>query len=311
MPSLPYPVLCPIALFDKDELRQDTSYDHVLYGKIDLDGSPDETARNFTFSVTFKNDRIAKLVQDNKAKISLIIEAKTSLVRKAFELNPSVEDFEKGMFSYGPVSLDALGVALPAEATIYIASIDEIVGYDLPGAPASMGRNDGVNLPKGAILGYSMVLPLLPRLEKASSIIEVKLKEDLPPKDSPLIQYTETDKILVFLDSGSYAVFSHLKDNAASGPAITYALVMPALIQAVSVVMQADSSADFDEAISSRLWYQSLATAIEALKESGENISEQSLPYEVAHLIMKGNLGLSDALIKIPQSALTNDDENS
>jgi hypothetical protein len=305
MPSLPYPVLCPIALFEEDELKMDSCFNHVLYGIIDLDGVPDETARNFTFSITFKNDRIAKLIQEKKAKMSLILEAKTSLVRKAIELNPTIADFEKGVFSHHPVSLDALGVALPAEATIYIASIDEILGYDLPGAPASMGRNDGVNLPRGAILGYSMVLPLLPRLEKASSIIEIKLKEDLLSADSPLIQYTETDKILVFLDARSYAVFSHLKDNASSGPAITYALVMPALIQAVSVVMQAGKGDDFDEAISSRLWYRSLDAAIQGLKDKGANISDQSLPYEVAHLIMKGNLGLSDALIKIPESALT------
>ena len=308
MTSLPYPVLCPIALFEKDELSKDPCFDHALFGKIDLDGVPDETARNFTFSISFKNERIAKLIQDKKAKISLILEAKTSLVRRAFELNPSIDDFEKGEFNYGPVNLDALGVALPAEATIYIASIDDILGYDLPGAPASMGRNDGVNLPKGAILGYSMVLPLLPRLEKASSIIEVKLKEDLPSADSPLIQYTETDKILVFLDARSYAVFSHLKDNASSGPAITYALVMPALIQAVSVVMQAGKGEDFDEAISSRLWYRSLDAAIQGLKDKGADISDQSLPYEVAHLIMKGNLGLSDALIKIPESALTDNE---
>ncbi len=305
MPSLPYPVLCPIALFEEDELRQDPSFDHVLYGKIDLDGSPDKAARNFTFSITFKNDRIAKLVQGKKAKISLIIEAKTSLVRKAFELNPSIDDFEKGEFSYGPINLDALGVALPAEATIYIASIDDISGYDLPGAPASMGRNDGVNLPKGAILGYSMVLPLLPRLEKASSIIEVKLDQDLSAADSPRIRYTETDKILVLLDPRSYAVFGGLKDDAASGPAVTYALVMPALIQAVSVVMNADKGEDFDEAISSRQWYQSLEAAIQGLKDSGAEISDQSLPYQVAHLIMKGNLGLSDALIKVPSSVPT------
>lgn len=305
MPSLPYPVLCPIALFEEDELKMDSCFDHVLYGIIDLDGVPDETARNFTFSISFKNERIAKLIQDKKAKISLILEAKSSLVRRAFEINPSIEDFEKGEFRYGPVNLDELGVALPAEATIYIASIDDILGYDLPGAPASMGRNDGVNLPKGAILGYSMVLPLLPRLEKASSIIEIKLKEDLLPCDSPQIQYTETDKILVFLDPRSYAVFSHLKDNAASGPAITYALVMPALIQAVSVVMQAGKGEDFDEAVSSRLWYTSLDAAIQGLKDKGADISDQTLPYEVAHLIMKGNLGLSDALIKIPESALT------
>ena len=308
MPSLPYPVLCPIALFEEDELKKDSCFDHVLFGKIDLDGVPDETARNFTFAISFKNDRIAKLIQDNKAKMSLILEAKTSLVRKAFELSPSAEDFEKGEFGYGPVNLDSLGVALPAEATIYIASIDDILGYDLPGAPASMGRNDGVNLPKGAILGYSMVLPLLPRLEKASSIIEVKLKEDLPSADSPLIQYTETDKILVFLDARSYAVFSNLKDNPASGPAITYALVMPALIQAVSVVMQSGKGDDFDEAISSRLWYQSLDAAIQGLKDKGADISDQSLPYDVAHLIMKGNLGLSDALIKIPESAITDNE---
>jgi hypothetical protein len=308
MPSLPYPVLCPIALFEEDELKNDPCFDHDLYGKIDIDGTPDETARNFTFSISFKNDRIAKLIQDNKAKISLILEAKTSLVRRAFELNPSIEDFEKGEFNYGPVNLDALGVALPAEATIYIASIDEILGYDLPGAPASMGRNDGVNLPKGAILGYSMVLPLLPRLEKASSIIEIKHKQDLPAADSPKIRYLDTDKILVFLDTRSYAVFSHLKDNAASGPAITYALVMPALIQAVSVVRQGSTAADFDEAISSLLWYQSLDDAIKALKEGVENITEQSPPYEVAHLIMKGNLSLSDALIKIPESALTDNE---
>ena len=305
MPSLPYPVLCPIALFEEDELRNDSCFDHILYGKIDLDGVPDETARNFTFSISFKNDRIAKLIQEKKAKMSLILEAKTSLVRKAFELNPSTDDFEKGEFNYAPGNLDELGVALPAEATIYIASIDEILGYDLPGAPASMGRNDGVDLPKGAILGYSMVPPLLPRLEKASSIIEIKHKQDLLAADSPQIRYLDTDKILVSLDSRSYAVFSHLKDNAASGPAITYALVMPALIQAVSVVRQGSSAADYDEAISSLLWYQSLDAAIKALKESGENISEQSLPYEVAHLIMKGNLSLSDALIKIPESAFT------
>ena len=305
MPSLPYPVLCPIALFEEDELRNDSCFDHILYGKIDLDGVPDETARNFTFLISFKNNRIAKLIQDKKAKISLILEAKTSLVRKAFELNPSTDDFEKGEFNYAPGNLDELGVALPAEATIYIASVDAILGYDLPGAPSSMGRNDGVNLPKGAILGYSMVLPLLPRLEKASSIIEIKLKKDLPAADSPQIRYLDTDKILVFLDERSYAVFSHLKDNASSGPAITYALVMPALIQAVSVVRQGISAADFDEAISSLLWYQSLDAAIKVLKEGGENITEQSLPYEIAHLIMKGNLSLSDALIKIPVSPLT------
>jgi len=307
MPSLPYPVLCPIGLFDDDELRNDPSFDHVHYGKIDLDGVPDETARNFTFTICFKNERIGTLLREKKAKMSLILEAKTSLVRRAFELNPTPEDFAAGEFIYGPVSLDEWGIALPAEATVYIASIADIFDFKLPGAPASMGRNDGVNLPKGAILGYSMVLPLLPKLEKASSIIEIKLKETLPPADSPLIQYTETDKILVFLDPRSYAVFSHLKDNAASGPAITYALVMPALIQTVTVVMQADLNGDFDEAIKSRLWFQSLEAAIEGLKDKGENISEQSLPYEVAHLIMKGNLGLSEALIKIPESALTDD----
>lgn len=308
MPSLPYPVLCPIALFEKDELSKDSIFDHALYGKIDLDGVPDETARNFTFLISFRNARIAKLIHEKKAKMSLIIEAKTSLVRKAFELNPTSADFEKEEFSYGPLSLDELGVALPAEATIYIASIDQISGYDLPGAPASMGRNDGVNLPKGAIIGYSMVLPLLPRLEKASSIIEIKHKQELLPADSPQIRYLDTDKILVSLDSRSYAVFSHLKDNAASGPAITYALVMPALIQAVSVVRQGSSAADYDEAISSLLWYQSLDSAIKALKDGVENISEQSPPYEVAHLIMKGNLGLSEALIKIPESALTDNE---
>ncbi len=308
MPSLPYPVLCPIALFEEGELGRDSSFDNVLYGKIDLDGVPDETARNFTFSISFKNDRIAKYIQEKKAKMSLILEAKTSLVRHAFELNPTPADFENGGFSYGPISLDKWGVALPAEATIYIASVDAILGYDLPGAPSSMGRNDGVNLPKGAILGYSMVLPLLPRLEKASSIIEIKLKQDLPAADSPQIRYLDTDKILVFLDERSYAVFSHLKDHASSGPAITYALVMPALIQAVTVVMQGSSSADFDEAISSLLWYQSLDAAIKALKDGGENITEQSLPYEIAHLIMKGNLSLSDALIKIPVSPLTDNE---
>jgi hypothetical protein len=100
----------------------------------------------------------------------------------------------------------------------------------------------------------------------------------------------------------------YLKDNAASGPAITYALVMPALIQAISVVMQSGKGDDFDEAISSRLWYQSLDAAIQGLKDKGADISDQSLPYDVAHLIMKGNLGLSDALIKIPQSVLTDNE---
>ena len=93
MPSLPYPVLCPIALFEEDELKMDSCFDHVLYGKIDLDGVPDETARNFTFSISFKNERIAKLIQDKKAKMSLILEAKTSLVRRAFELNPSIDSW--------------------------------------------------------------------------------------------------------------------------------------------------------------------------------------------------------------------------
>jgi hypothetical protein len=300
MPSLPYPVLCPIGLFDDDELRLDSSFNDKLYGKIDLDGTPDETARKFSFLIKFQNDKIAEYLKTKQAKISLIIEAKTSLARKAFPLNPSNDDFSKGEFTYGPINLDDLGIALPAEATVYIASVDKISNYSLPGAPASMGRNDGIDLPAGAILGYSMVLPLLPRLEKTASIIEIKLKEDLNKSDSPLIRYTETDKIMILLDSSSYSVFSNLKDNPSNGPALTYALVMPALIQAVTVVM-ASKGDDFDEAVSTRQWYKSLEAVIAQLTTDGA-ISNQSIPYEVAHIIMKGHLGLSDAFVKIPTS---------
>ena len=164
MPSIPYPVLCPVGLFDEEEPGRIVGFNPELYGVIDLDGIPSESARIFNFTITFKNDCLAGYIRAKKAKMSLIIEAKTSLVRHAIELELGEAEFSKGQFTHRPVDLDELGIALPAEATIYIASTDKIPKYVLPGAPASMGFNDGIDLPKGAILGYSMVLPLLPRL---------------------------------------------------------------------------------------------------------------------------------------------------
>jgi hypothetical protein len=306
MPSIPYPVLCPISLFDDEEPGHDPAFKPEIYGTIDLDGLPSETKRVFNFTITFKNDCLAGYIHAKKAKISLVIEAKTSLVRHAIELAPGSAEFAKGQFTHDNVDLDKLGIALPAEATIYIASTEEIPDYVLPGAPSSMGLNDGVDLPKGAILGYSLVLPLLPRLEKASSIIEIRLKEDLAASASPLIQYTESDKIRVFLDPRSYGVFSNLKDNDATGPILTYALVMPALIQAVTVVMS-DRGDLFDEAVASRLWFQSLEAAIGELREKGD-VYNQSLPYDVAHLIMKDHLTLSSALINIPSTTQSHEE---
>jgi hypothetical protein len=296
MPSLPYPVLCPLELIGN--LSKDSEFNPVDYGKIDLDGEADETARNFTFLITFQNDTIMRYIREGKAKMSLILEAKTSLARKAFSIDLHNSEAVGDKYKYGPISLDSCGIALPAEATIFIASVSEILDYKLPGAPTSMGRNDGVALPKGAILGYSMVLPLLPRLEKASSIIEIKLKENLKPQDSPEISYYESDKILVYLDPRSYALFANLKDNSASGSVITYALVLPALIQAVAAVMS--KTEEIDEAVVERGWYKSLDVAIKALRDDSEcGITDQSLPYEVAHQIMKRHLGISDALTKI------------
>lgn len=306
MPSIPYPVLCPVGLFDEEEPGRTVEFNPELYGVIDLDGVPSESARIFNFTITFKNDCLAGYIRAKKAKMSLIIEAKTSLVRHAIELELGEDEFSKGQFTHGPVDLDELGVALPAEATVYIASTKEIPKYVLPGAPVSMGLNDGIDLPKGAILGYSMVLPLLPRLEKASSIIEIKLKEDLAASASPLIQYTESDKIRVFLDPRSYGVFGNLKDNDSAGPILTYSLVMPALIQAVTVVM-ADKGEHFDEAVASRHWFLSLEAAIDGLRDKGD-VHNQSIPYEVAHLIMKDHLNLSGALLNIPASTQSNDE---
>lgn len=296
MPSLPYPVLCPLELIG--DLSKDSEFNPVVYGKIDLDGEADETARKFTFLITFQNDTILRYIREGKAKISLILEAKTSLARKAFSIDLHNCEVVGDKYKYGPISLDSYGIALPAEATIFIASVSEILDYKLPGAPTSMGRNDGVTLPKGAILSYSMVLPLLPRIEKASSIIEIKLKENLKPQDSPEISYYESDKILVYLDPRSYALFANLKDNSASGSVTTYALVLPALIQAVAAVMS--KTEEIDDAVVARGWYKSLDVAIKALRDDSEcGITDQSLPYEVAHQIMKTHLGISDALNKI------------
>lgn len=306
MPSIPYPVLCPVGLFDEEEPGRTIQFNPELYGIIDLDGVPSDSARIFNFTVTFKNDCLARYIRASKAKMSLIIEAKTSLVRHAIELDLGSAEFTEGKFMHGPVDLDALGIALPAEATLYIASTEEITNYVLPGAPASMGFNDGIDLPKGAILGYSMVLPLLPRLEKASSIIEIKLQDDLTASASPLIQYTESDKIRVFLDPRSYGVFGNLKDNDSAGPILTYSLVIPALIQAITVVM-AGKGEHFDEAVASRHWFLSLEAAIDGLREKGD-VHNQSTPYEVAHLIMKDYLNLSGALINIPTATQSNDE---
>jgi hypothetical protein len=296
MPNLPYPVLCPLELVD--DVRNDLEFDPTLFGKIDLDGSPDENTRNFTFSIIFQNDTINTYIKDGKARISLILEAKTSLARKAFVIDLDKCKTDSGKYIFGPISLDECGIALPAEATIFIASVSEIVDYKLPGAPGSMGRNDGVKLPKGAIIGYSLVLPLLPRLEKASSIIEIKLKESLQPLDSPEISYYNSEKILVYLDPRSYAIFANLKDNSAFGPVITYSMVMPALIQAVTTIMI--KTEEFDEAVVERGWYKSLDVAIKALRDDSNNrITDQSPPYDVAHQIMKSHLGIFDALNKL------------
>lgn len=308
MTSLPYPTLCPVNLIDTEKeskLGSESRFDPILYGKIDLDGSPDTASRNFTFSITFQNNQIARYILDGKAKMSLIIEAKTSLVRKSFQIDLTNEKIELGTFTIDPINLDEWGIALPAEATIYIVSVSEILDYILPGAPSIMGRNDGVTLPKGAILGYSLVLPLLPRLEESSSIIEPKLNEKLEPQDSPKISYTGSDKIYIELDSRSYAMFASLKDDSATGPALTYSLVMPALIQAVSVVMS-QKNQESDESISLLAWYQSLEVMIKALKDDGL-ISDQSHAYEVAHLIMKKHLNLADAISKIPISHSENE----
>lgn len=305
MNSLPYPVLCPIALFGEDELRNDPDYDHQLYGRIDLDGVPGDSSRNFTFTITFQNEKIAEYIRGGKAKMSLIVEAKTSLVRRAFAIELTDEDFSQGVFQYGPINLDEHGIALPAEATIYIASVAEIRDYTLPGAPSSMGRNDGVPLPKGAILAYSMVLPLLPRVEKASSIIEIRLDKKMKQEDSPIISYTEGDKISVRLDEHTYGRFGTLKEDSGRGDLLTYSLVLPALIQAISVVRgNKEGNPDFDDAIASRGWYRSLEESIRGLE--GE-VTDQSHPYEVAHLVMKKHLSFADSLLKILSSEDTSE----
>jgi hypothetical protein len=296
MPNLPYPLLCPLELVD--DVRNDLEFDATLFGIIDLDGSPDENTRNFTFFITFQNDTINTYIKEGKARISLILEAKTSLARKAFVIDLDKCKTESGKYIFGPISLDECGIALPAEATIFIASVSEIADYKLPGAPSSMGRNDGVKLPKGAIIGYSLVLPLLPRSEKASSIIEVKLKESLQPLDSPEISYYNSEKILVYLDPRSYAIFANQKDNSSFGPVITYSIVMPALIQAVTTIMI--KTEEFDEAVVERGWYKSLDAAIKALRDDSNNgITDRSTPYDVAHQIMKSHLGIFDALNKL------------
>ena len=73
MPSIPYPVLCPVGLFDEEEPGRIIGFNPELYGVIDLDGVPSESARIFNFTITFKNDCLAGYIRAKKAKMSLII----------------------------------------------------------------------------------------------------------------------------------------------------------------------------------------------------------------------------------------------
>jgi len=279
-----YPVLCPHSELP-DGFRDDSLWDGYKYGLLNLDVELKDFGKSVLFRVTFKNDALRNHIEKNEAKMTLILEAKTSLVRKAITVNTS--NITNDQITVEG-DLDVLGVPMPAEATVYIVSTTSLNDYRLPGAPSSMGKTDGIKMPPGAILGYSLCVPLLPKPPSRDSILIVESNPELTSK-VPTAAIYGFDRIRVQLEPSLYDLYLKLKDSPIYRPIIAYAVSMPALVQAITLIEQSENN----DTISGRDWYLSIKKHLDKLYESGTaGISRQDDPYKKAHYIMNNHVSL-------------------
>jgi len=279
-----YPVLCPLSELS-DGYRDDSLWDLDKYGSLNLDVELKDFGKSVLFRITFRNDVLRSHIIKNEAKMTLILEAKTSLVRKAVTVN--ISNTTNDQISVEG-DLDELGIPMPAEATVYIVSTTSINDYRLPGAPSSMGKTDGIKMPPGAILGYSLCVPLLPKPPSRDSILVVESNPELTSK-APTAAIYSFDRIRVQLEPTLYNLYLKLKDSPIYRPVIAYAVSMPALVQAITLIEQSENN----DTISGRDWYLSIKKHLDQLYESETaGISIQDDPFKKAHYIMNNHISL-------------------
>lgn len=279
-----YPVLCPYSELPEG-YRDDSLWDGDKYGLLNLDVQLKDFGKSILFQIKFRNDVLRSYIEKNEAKMTLILEAKTSLVRKAITVNISNSTYDQINVE---ADLDELGIPMPAEATVYIVSTTSINDYRLPGAPSSMGKTDGIKMPLGAILGYSLCVPLLPKPPSRESILVVESSPVLTSK-APTAAIYNLDRIRVQLEPNLYNLYLRLKDSPVYRPIIAYAVSMPALIHAITLIEQSENN----DTISGRDWYLSIKNHLDHLYESQTaGISRQDDPYKKAHYIMNNHVSL-------------------
>jgi len=284
-----YPVLCPPSDLPLG-VSTDSAYDPKTYGYLDLDVALAPVGRSVVARIKFYNQAIDRLISKGDATLTLVIESTASLVRRAIPItgvNSGPDAFEH------PFNLDAIGVPLPCEATLFIVSNREIQDYMLPGAPTKLGVNSGLFMPAGSILAYSLTIPLLPQPVKADSIIVVEQQDGLPSADCPKLDCSG-QSIRVLLSPDEYRRFDALKANPNSGRIVLYSIIMPALIHAVEVVRAGKDAGDIQDLN----WFMSIKSVLHN-PPPNLSISDGQSSYEVAHRIMQHYVSLQHAFIPL------------
>lgn len=288
-----YPVLCPPSDLPIG-VSADSAYDPKSYGYLDLDVALAPVGRSVVARIKFNNNAIESLIARGDATLTLVIESTTSLVRRAIPIT----DIKSGPDGFEhPFNLDAIGVPLPCEATLFIVSNREIQDYMLPGAPTKFGVNSGLFMPAGSILAYSLTIPLLPQPVKADSIIVVEQQDGLPSADCPKLDCSG-QSIRVLLSPDEYRRFDALKANPKSGRIVLYSIIMPALIHAVEVVRAGKDAGDIQDLN----WFMSIKSVIQN-PPPNLSISDGQSSYEVAHRIMQHHVSLQHAFMPLSHPA--------
>jgi len=288
-----YPVLCPPSDLPID-VSTDKAYDSKSYGYLDLDVSLPPVGRSVVARIKFYNQAIDRLLVNGDATLTLVVESTASLVRRAIAIT-GVKSGPEG-FEY-PFDLDAIGVPLPCEATLFVVSNREIRDYILPGAPTKFGVNSGLLMPAGSILGYSLTIPLLPQPVKADSIIVVEQQDGLASADCPKLDCSG-QSIRVLLSPDEYRRFDALKANPSSGRIVLYSIIMPALIHAVELVRSGKDAGDIQDLN----WFMSIKYVLQNPPPS-LSISDSQSSFDLAHRIMQNHVSLQHALMPLSHPA--------
>ncbi len=262
---------------------RERSFPHPVLGNLD-----DVELYEFQANCTFQGDRqfyyfhtyyktsnptLLELLEKGTAAYVLHIECGSTFYRNRFVLTKEQET----------VKVPADSLRDNVEVNFFICANTDIPGYQIEGSNPDY-EDTLFNVKRGDVLAISEGVSFpaekdYDAIRKVSSIMQVEKSES---EDQGLMKVRPTEhKIRIILPAADYEIYAKLKDEDRWATILSGTIVLPALMEAISLVEAGEAGEEGNEGSEDYRWYQILKARLQELPASADsNLLKAQLLYE-------------------------------